>query len=347
MHRDTLSEFGFDSYFYLMQSLRSGVQLSCIIVFAMYMYQWALSFKLFRERVMEFREYPGRIPLNSNPPSEAAKLPAMQFWASLMSGLLLTLYFSALSTMVIWKNSRDLLMQLLLWPALIFGGVECLVWVIQRYQQFHCIGSKNLFKHRMQFEQLDYMCVHLQFVSYPGMSLLRLLIQIAEFGAAVGRVEFDILPYEVRYWNPALVSSNSLIALDNAYNGPTTSVMANIFSNVLEQRRDHEKKLESAYRRDLGRLETYKQNLQSKRTCESRWKLLYSIVSSPQFLQTRQNSLPAKLRIAPKEVSWDAAAVKAGGKQAQLQPAAAKPTMRRAASLVQHATSLARPAKSS
>lgn len=341
-NRDTLSEFGFDSYFNLLQSLRSGVQLSCVIVFALYVYQWVMSFKMFRERVMEFREFPSRIPLKKNPPSESVKLPAMQFWASLISGLLLILYFSTLCTIFIWKISRDLMMQLLLWPALFFGGVESLVFLIQRYQQFHCIGVKNLFKHRGQFEQLDYICVHLQFLSYPGMSLLRLLIQIAEFGAALGRVEFDILPHEMRYWNPALVSSNSLIALDNAYNGPTTSVMANIFSKVLDERRDHDKKLRSAYRKDLNRLETYKQNLQSKRTCESRWKLLYSIVSSPQFLQTREKSLLAKQRLAPKEISWDSATAIGQGGHASLQSAKTKPTMRQAASLVRRTSSLAR-----
>lgn len=340
LRRDTLSDFGFDSYLNLLQSLRSGVQLSCIIVFALFVFQWVMSFKTFRERVMEFREFPSRIPLKKNPPSESVKLPAMQFWASLISGLLLILYFSTLCTILIWKMSRDFMIQLLLWPSLIFGGIEVLVFMIQRYQQFHCIGIKNLFKHRGQFEQLDYICVHLQFFSYPGLALLRLLVQIAEFGAALGRVEFDILPHEMRYWNPALVSSNSLIALDNAYNGPTTSVMANIFSKVLDERRNHDRKLRSAYRKDLGRMETYKQNLQSKRTCESRWKLLYSIVSSPQFLDTREKSLPAKLRLVPKEISWDAAATKGQSENAQLQTSRTKPTMRQAASLVRRSTSL-------
>ena len=330
-----MSHLGFDSYFYLVESLRSAVQLSCFIVFALHVYQWALSFTVFRQRVMEYREFPARTPLKKNPPSESVKLPAMQFWASLMSGLLLVLYFSLLNTVWIWKNSRDLALRLLLWPALVFGGVEGLVWMLQRYQQFHCIGAKNLFKHRKQFEQLDYICVHLQFFSYPGMSLLRLLIQIAEFGTALGRLEFDILPHEMRYWNPGLVSSNALIALDNAYNGPATSVMADILSKVLEERRDHERKLRSAYRKDIGRLDTYKQNLQTKRVNESRWKLLYTIVSSPQFLQTREQSLQAKLRLAPKEISWDSLA-SGSGRGPHLQPAMTKPTLRRAAALAQN-----------
>ena len=331
--RDTLSYLGYDSYFYLVESLRSGVQLSCFIVFALHIYQWAMSFKSFRERVMEYREFPSRVPLKKNPPSESVKLPAMQFWASLMSGLLLILYFSLLNTVWIWKNSRDLALQLLLWPALVIGGVESLVWLLQRYQQFHCIGVKNLFKHRKQFEQLDYICVHLQFISYPGMSLLRLFIQIVEFGTALGRLEFDILPHEIRYWNPGLVSSNALIALDNAYNGPATSVMADIFSTVLQERRNYDKKLRSAYRKDIGRLDTYKNNLQSKRVNESRWKLLYTIVSSPQFLQTREQSLPAKLRLAPKEISWDSLAKTSSGSGSFLQTATTKPTLRRAAML--------------
>jgi hypothetical protein len=347
LERDTLSGFGFESYFYLAQSFRSSVQLSCFMVFAIHLYQWAISFKLFRERVMEYREFPSRIPLKKNPPSESAKLPAMQFWASLMSCLLLVLYSTTLCVIFIWKNSRDFITQLLLWPALITGGVEGLVWMIQRYQQFHCIGVKNLFKHRKQFEQLDYICVHLQFISYPVLSFLRLLVQILEFGTALGRLEFDILPHELRYWNPGLVSSNSLIALDNAYNGPATSVMADIFSKVLEERRQYEDKLRSAYRKDLGRMQTYKQNLQTKRVNESRWKLLYSIVSSPQFLETRQKSLPAKLRLAPKEISWDTMVSKSGAKVGQLQPSTTKPTMRQAASLVRHTASLAHHAKNS
>ena len=296
---------------------------------------------------MDYREFPSRTPLKQNPPSESAKLPAMQFWASLLASLLLILYLSVLCTVFIWKNSRDLMSQLLLWPALVTGGVQGLVWAIQRYQQFHCIGIKNLFKHRKQFEQLDYLCVHLQFISYPVLSFLRLLIQILEFGAAFGRLEFDILPHEMRYWNPGLVSSNSLIALDNAYNGPATSVMADIFSKVLHERRGHEQKLKSAYRKDLGRLETYKQNLLTKRVNESRWKLLYSVVSSPQFLLTREKSLPAKLRLAPKEISWDSVVATSAGKAKQLQPTTSKPTMRQAASLVRHAASLSQHAKNS
>jgi hypothetical protein len=335
--RDTLSHLGFDSFFYLVQSLRSGVQLSCFIVFAMHMYQWALSLKLFRERVMEYREFPLRIPLKQNPPSESAKLPAMQFWASLMSSLLLILYFSLLCTIVIWKNSRDMLMQLLFWPAFAFAGVETLVWAIQRYQQLHCIGTKNLFKHRKQFEQLDYACVHLQFISYPGLSLLRLLIQIAEFGTALGRLEFDILPHEMRYWNPGLVSSNALIALDNAYNGPATSVMADVFSKVFQERRVYDKKIRAAYRKDVARLQTYKENLQSKRVNESRWKLLYSIVSSPQFLVTRTASLPAKLRVAPKQISWETAASQSNHSRSNT-----KTTLRQSASLILQTEGVAR-----
>jgi hypothetical protein len=306
----------------------------------MHIYQWVLSFKLFRERVMEYREFPLRIPLKNNPPSESAKLPAMQFWASLMSSLLLILYFSSLCTLIIWKNSRDMLVQQLLWPALVIAGVECLVWVIQRYQQFHCIGIKNLFKHRKQFEQLDYACVHLQFISYPGLSFLRLLIQIAEFATAFGRLEFDILPHEIRYWNPGLISSNALIALDNAYNGPATSVMADIFSKVFDERRVYETKIRSAYRKDLTRLQTYKENLQSKRVNESRWKLLYSIVSSPQFLQTREVSLPAKLRLAPKQISWESAASKGNHGSATT-----KTALRQSASLVMQTGGLARRSK--
>jgi hypothetical protein len=337
--RDALSNSGFESYSQLAQALRSSVQLGCVVVFALHICQWAMSLKLFRERVMEYREFPSRIPLKQNPPSESAKLPAMQFWASLMSSLLLIVYVSLLCALFIWKNSRDLVTQLLLWPALVTAAVQAIVWLIQRYQQFHCIGIKNLFKHRKQFEQLDYLCVHLQFISYPVLSLLRLLIQILEFGAAFGRLEFDILPHEMRYWNPGLISCNSLIALDNAYNGPATSVMADIFAKVLVERQDHERKLKSAYRKDVARLQTYKQNLQTKRVNESRWKLLYSIVSSPQFLQTRQQSFPAKLRIAPKEISWDSVAATSAGKLRQLQPSAAKPSMRQAASLTKHAKS--------
>jgi hypothetical protein len=307
-----------------------------------------LSFKAFRERVMEYREFPSRTPLKQNPPSESVKLPAMQFWASLISSLLLIMYFTTLCTIFIWQNSRDLIIQLLLWPALVVGGVESLVWILQRYQQFHCVGNKNLFKRRKTFEQLDYVCVHLQFFSYPVLSMMRLLFQIVEFGIALGRLEFDILPHEIRYWNPGLVSSNSLIALDNAYNGPATSVMADIFSRVLEERRTHDRKLRSAYQKDIGRLQTYKQNLQSKRVNESRWKLLYSMTLSPQFLETRETSIPAKLRLAPKEVSWDTAAVTATArKDRQLQSSKSKPSMQKTATVIRQAASLARHAKSS